>query len=328
MNILALSFSPTHSIIVQNILFSIVVTFLIIFIFYTLWKKYLHNFLPVLILVTAIDLFFFSRGNLLTTNFDTVESKKPDLDPGLSRVLSTSDFVDYTGLHVYWNHLRVRRPFAPDLGHSELDNFERLKRELNQLPANTNIQYQFFSPSGYSAVVLKNYAKYWNSDLTNSVTIPSSQDGRLNFLGVEYLITGFPDDYLQNTTYLQTHQNLDYQIYQNPQSKPRAFFIKSKGTVEIIDYQPTKVTLKTSSTTPNTLVFSDAYYPGWQAKVNSQPQKILPFSDSFRQLKLEPGNHTIHFFYRPKSLIIGSFFTIIALLITGSLILWPNQKLD
>lgn len=84
--------------------------------------------------------------------------------------------------------------------------------------------------------------------------------------------------------------------------------------VNITNYQPEKVEIKTQTNQPGFLVLSDTYFPGWQTTVNGKPAKIYQANYLFRAIRLEPGKHQIIFQYKPKSFYIGTTITGITLI--------------
>jgi hypothetical protein len=88
------------------------------------------------------------------------------------------------------------------------------------------------------------------------------------------------------------------------------------GRVEHIEYSPNRVTLKTSQNGAGFLVLLDTYYPGWQVRVDGQPDNIYRANYFYRGVKLSAGHHVVEFSYVPEGLQVGlriSFMTLIFL---------------
>jgi len=301
-----------------------IVTIILIIIF-TIYKFKPKLFKSSLTLGLILELFIFARSNLFTTNPDNLAISPPDLDPGLSRYLSTSDTLAYAGPQVYFNHLRVRQPFASDLSDSELDNFFRLKQELAMLPGNLNVLFNWYNASGYSAVVLDSYTNYFNSASVNSIHPIDLNDSKLQEIGVNYLVSGYPDDYVSNVnnfTLLSTNPPL----YQSTSPSQRIFLQKSKGIINNIDYNPNQIVIQTFTTEPDQLIITDSIYPGWKAVINNQPVDILPYKNAFRQISLPKGQNTVKLSFRPKSFNLGAIISILSFIILVILQKWPNPK--
>ncbi|MFO7973427.1 MAG: YfhO family protein [Candidatus Hydrogenedentota bacterium] len=84
------------------------------------------------------------------------------------------------------------------------------------------------------------------------------------------------------------------------------------ATVTLRD--PTRVVVKTDARAPCVLVLSDAYYPGWEAKIDGASAEIFPAYYAFRGVLIPAGQHTIEFSYFPLSLKIGLLISVAVLL--------------
>src|SRR3989344_1678600 len=91
----------------------------------------------------------------------------------------------------------------------------------------------------------------------------------------------------------------------------------SSGKAQILSYLPNKVEIETESKGSKILVLSDAYYPGWKAKVNGVHTKIYRVDYAFRGLLVPSGNNRVVFYYFPASFYIGILLTSVAVLISG-----------
>lgn len=313
--------------ILQQISLNIFVEASLILVLFTIRRFKPKMFSSTLVLTLFIELFLFARGNLITAPIDKLQVPTPPVNiDSSSRYLSTSDTLPYIGPSVYWNHLRVRQPFAPDLSNQELIRFNRLQQEISMYPANLNIFHRLHNASGYSAVVLNNYAQYWNSQLINSVAIPSLQDSRLDNLAVNYLITGYPDDFVADLpSFIQI--NSQPAIYQSQQPRPFAWFTSGKGSVQIISQTPEKIVLNTSSTQPDQLILSQSLYPGWRLSIDNRSSTIEAYQNTFQSTLLDPGHHTITFSYRPTSVKIGALISFTTLIILIFITQCPHQEL-
>lgn len=70
-------------------------------------------------------------------------------------------------------------------------------------------------------------------------------------------------------------------------------------------YDDNRVTIATSTARPGLLVLADAYYPGWQAKVDGKPAAIYPVDVAFRGVPVPAGAHVVTMEYRPQSFTIS-----------------------
>ncbi len=93
----------------------------------------------------------------------------------------------------------------------------------------------------------------------------------------------------------------------------------SGGTTTITDYRPNDVEIKTSGS--GLLTLSDQYYPGWQATIDGQPTTIYRSDTIFRTVCVPPGDHVVHFAYRPTSIVIGMAISAVGWLIAGIIVI-------
>lgn len=82
----------------------------------------------------------------------------------------------------------------------------------------------------------------------------------------------------------------------------------------IISRTDTEVTLDVQARTGGQLVLLDTFYPGWRAEVDGHGEPIRPADAAFRAVAVKPGHHTVRFYYRPTSVIVGGAISIAALL--------------
>ena len=90
---------------------------------------------------------------------------------------------------------------------------------------------------------------------------------------------------------------------------------KSKGNVDLILYKPNKIEFKVN-VSGNTLLFlSDNYYPEWNVTIDGNVSKILIADYTLRAVAVPKGEHTIKFFYNPKSFNLGLVVGVIGIVI-------------
>ena len=82
---------------------------------------------------------------------------------------------------------------------------------------------------------------------------------------------------------------------------------------EIVKYSPGKVVIEANVGSPQFLVLSDSYYPGWKAYIDGEQAKIYRADYILRAVHIDPGRHTIEFIYDPFSFKIGAIMTLAAL---------------
>lgn len=87
--------------------------------------------------------------------------------------------------------------------------------------------------------------------------------------------------------------------------RPGAFAPASRGEVEIESYEAERVVLRTRGPHPAAVVLTDAYYPGWQARLDGAPADLLRANTAFRAVAVPAGEHEIELRYRPAALRRG-----------------------
>jgi hypothetical protein len=101
------------------------------------------------------------------------------------------------------------------------------------------------------------------------------------------------------------------------------------GEADIISYTPNKIVITTNSLQGGMLVLTDAFYPGWTARIDGKLTKVYRADYAFRAVELPAGNHRIEFIYNPNSwkagLAVSAAGLIIVLLI---LHYFPREKLS
>lgn len=81
--------------------------------------------------------------------------------------------------------------------------------------------------------------------------------------------------------------------------------VAGRDAVEITRYEASAVTVRARSVAPGMLVLTDAFYPGWEARVDGQPAKIYRVNGVVRGVFVPEGARTVEFSYFPASLRIG-----------------------
>ena len=72
-----------------------------------------------------------------------------------------------------------------------------------------------------------------------------------------------------------------------------------RGEVEIDKWRSGYIELQAETKKPALLVVSNSYYPGWQARVDSQPVEIVRTNYIYQGIFLLPGRHKVELVYQP-----------------------------
>jgi hypothetical protein len=77
------------------------------------------------------------------------------------------------------------------------------------------------------------------------------------------------------------------------------------GTVTIISREPNRLLLSAKIERPSFVVFSEVFYPGWEALVDGQPAPVFAGDFILRAVPVLSGNHSIELRFRPRILLWG-----------------------
>ncbi len=89
--------------------------------------------------------------------------------------------------------------------------------------------------------------------------------------------------------------------------------------------RPDQVSAQVNAEAGGWLVLSDAWYPGWVARIDGAPAQLLPADLVFKAVWVDAGSHTVEFLYRPLSFYLGGGVSLAALLLLGRLI-WKLRR--
>jgi hypothetical protein len=93
----------------------------------------------------------------------------------------------------------------------------------------------------------------------------------------------------------------------------------SPDRVSFADFRPERIVVQTDSERAGFLVVTQALYPGWQARVDGSPARILGADTLFQAVHLPSGQHTVELTYEPRSLVVGEAISVasVAVLLVG-----------
>jgi hypothetical protein len=89
--------------------------------------------------------------------------------------------------------------------------------------------------------------------------------------------------------------------------------------LNIVDYQNTRASFLTVSDTPQFLVISDVFYPGWRATIDGEPTQLFQTDYVLRGIAVPAGRHTVEVTFKPRSLILGGIVSLISFVLLGGL---------
>lgn len=96
----------------------------------------------------------------------------------------------------------------------------------------------------------------------------------------------------------------------------------SLSSIELVSYKPNELVYETSTPKDGFVVFSEIYYPGWQAYLDGKEVEHGRANYIFRAMNVPAGQHKIEFKFDPRSLHVteGVAFAGMAVLVVGVIV--------
>jgi hypothetical protein len=141
---------------------------------------------------------------------------------------------------------------------------------------------------------------------SNFMDLTGKGDGA-NLLNVRYFLkpAAAPDP---NPVYADAN----WKIYANPSAYPRAWI----EPVGIQEYSARHIAVRVNAAGGGTLVLSELYYPGWEARVNGSPQRIDEVHGGLRGIPVPQGESLVTVDYQPESVMLGAILTVLTFAFT------------
>ena len=93
--------------------------------------------------------------------------------------------------------------------------------------------------------------------------------------------------------------------------------------VSILSTEAGKMIVSAATDRPDTLVFAEVSYPGWQVAVDGQEKPAALFEDTFLAVNIPAGKHEVEFQYVPRSFRVGALFSAATALLMMVFSLFP-----
>lgn len=102
----------------------------------------------------------------------------------------------------------------------------------------------------------------------------------------------------------------------------------AESVVQLTSYEPNRLTYHVSSAKGGVVVFSEIYYPGWQATIDGVPVDIARADYILRAMHVPSGSHTIEMWFEPQSIRVTETiaYVALALLVIGVMAWVWRQK--
>jgi hypothetical protein len=85
-------------------------------------------------------------------------------------------------------------------------------------------------------------------------------------------------------------------------------------TVELIEHAPDRLAIRAEMACNGMVILSDAFYPGWRARVDHRPAGIHQVNGAMRGVAVPLGRHTVTMRYRPVSVYLGAALSLLGIL--------------
>ncbi|HLM99880.1 MAG TPA: hypothetical protein VK335_11385 [Bryobacteraceae bacterium] len=214
----------------------------------------------------------------------------------------------------------------------------RIQIDSREIPFNYGDWYGVDVFGGYTA-----------SLPSNMLRIDKDEERTRNLYGVKYWISRTPHDADQ----IEVHQfQSGLKAYESPGVFPRvwtvhqAFAIASESQISPAYYSPpfdprrqafflgeapklsacagedhatlvrtdfNRVIIQAAMQCQGMVILSDNWFPGWYAKVDSQPARIWEADTAIRGVEVPAGTHRIEMRYRPVSVRLGAWMLVLSL---------------
>jgi hypothetical protein len=99
-----------------------------------------------------------------------------------------------------------------------------------------------------------------------------------------------------------------------------------RSRVDLADATSSAVTIRTQTTGPSVLVWSEMAYPGWRVTVDGQEKPLLTPDLALMGAVLPAGTHEVRFAFSPPILKLGGMISLISLVVIGGLTLYSRHQ--
>ncbi len=251
-----------------------------------------------------------------------------------------------------------------------LHKYVGMNRVVGNFGGELSMMYKVPSLEGYDAVYQERYGEFMRAVSSGSIDVPERSIVRLDkhgkyaedalaLLGVKFVLHRLSDGRVgwtypiwQYFNYHPIYRDDSYEIYENNNAFPRAFFAseyevilgkqkiidrlfsqgfdrkksviletepnlkpqEGAGSVEITKYSPTEIDFVVNTPVNKLLFLSDVYDPGWKAFVDNRPAPVYRADFDFRSIPVAAGAHAVRMIYKPVNFIIGTYISIIILI--------------
>ena len=84
--------------------------------------------------------------------------------------------------------------------------------------------------------------------------------------------------------------------------------------VKLIEHEADRLVIRAEMACNGMVVLSDAFYPGWRARVDHRPVRIYEVNGAMRGVAVPRGTHSVTMRYRPASVYLGAALSLLGIL--------------
>lgn len=138
---------------------------------------------------------------------------------------------------------------------------------------------------------------------------------------------GDPTDELEKTCTADTRTSA---IVDTSRFDAGTFAFDSASSIRLVDANQRVMNYESQSSVDGLAVFSEIYYPGWEATIDGKEVQVLRADYILRALAIPAGRHVIQFTFKPAAYAVGNKVTTISswlvLLILAGCIFWSLRN--
>ena len=112
------------------------------------------------------------------------------------------------------------------------------------------------------------------------------------------------------------YADANWKIYGNPSAYPRAWIEPGMTPAMVQENSARHIAVKVTASNPGTLVLSELYYPGWEARVNGSPEHISEVHGGLRGIAIPQGESSVTLDYAPGSVTLGAILSVLTFALT------------
>ncbi|MGD8968993.1 MAG: YfhO family protein [Anaerolineae bacterium] len=122
-----------------------------------------------------------------------------------------------------------------------------------------------------------------------------------------------PDETLKALTSPTFAPSTEVVLGKEPPPQSRSDLSSDASPTLSLRDDPNGVTIRASLEVPGYVVLADTWYPGWHVTVDGEPGRVLRANHAFRAVRLGQGTHVVEMTYRPRSVVLGCWVSLVTL---------------